>query len=197
VAAKSRRPADDRYYVEPWSPVYMQGDIFRDVPLQFPWPPDVVLPGEEEGSRVFISGPFETTLAILLTPTCTMAAQGPAAQDGQYAMPARSLAPVRPVEELVDRGAIDPDRQLGNLRGDRLRNYLYLPASEMLEIPESAALIYQPTTLHHEVLDGLRIAQLTGEAYWQFRRSMAFFSAGVRIELEDLGPPPAPQNRTS
>lgn len=157
----------------------------------------MVLPGEEEGSRVFISGPFETTLAILLTPTCTMAAQGPAAQEAQYAMPARSLAPVRPVEELVDRGAIDPDRQLGNLRGDRLRNYLYLPASEVLGIPESAALIYQPTTLHHEVLDGLRIAQLTGEAYWQLRRSMAFFTAGVRIELEDLGPPPAPRDRTS
>lgn len=71
--AKVRRPADDAYYVEPWTRL-MQGDLFREVPFAFPWPTDTVLVGE--GDRVYVSGPFDTTPAMLLTPTCTMAAQG-------------------------------------------------------------------------------------------------------------------------
>ncbi len=171
-------------------------DLFQAVPFAFPWPTDTVLVGE--GDRVYVSGPFDTTLAMLITPTCTMAAQGDAVAADAYSMAVRSLVPVRPLRELVERGALDPERHLVPMRGDQIRAYFYLPANERLGIPEeSAALLYQPMSVHHGVVEDLRIAQLTGEGYWQLRRSLAFYAAGARLNPDDMGPPPAPHERTS
>ncbi len=93
-----KRPADDAYYVEPWSTTFLQGDVFVDVPIAIPAPPDAVL--IDEGNRRFLSGPFDAGPAMLLSPSCTIAAQGAARDRSTYAMPARTLVPIRPVAQL-------------------------------------------------------------------------------------------------
>lgn len=113
-------------------------------------------------------------------------------------MATRALVPVRPLSELIEGGVLDPERHLGPMRADRLRAYFYLPENSSFGLTEeSAALLYQPLSFHHDVIKDLRTAQLTGEAYWQLRRSLAFYVAGIRLNPDDLGPPPAPQARTS
>jgi hypothetical protein len=74
-----------------------QGDLFQDVPLGYPWPPDAI--DHDAGKRKFLSGPFKSGFAMLLTPTCSMIAQGVA---DSYAHPVRVLAPAIPLEELLD-----------------------------------------------------------------------------------------------
>jgi hypothetical protein len=136
-ASKFQRPADDDYYVDPWSDTFLQGDVFKDVPIAITAPPDAVVMAE--GERRFVSGPFDAGPAMLISPSCAIAAQGTTGASGAYAHPARMLIPIRSVGELVAAGAV-VERNLGNLRADRLRNYLYLPATE--HYPESAALLY-------------------------------------------------------
>lgn len=189
-----QRPDDDRYYVRPWSPGFLQGDIFKDVPLGFPFPPDAVF--AEEGARRFLAGPFEAGLALLTTPSCAMAAQGPDAEPGEYAHSARTLVPLRPVDELVKAEAV-PARNLGHLRADRLLNYLYLPAYAELGIPESAGLLYLPVTVHHEVIAPDRVAQLTGEAFWHLRAKLMAFCGGFLVHPSEFGDVPEPQARTA
>lgn len=145
-ATKLQRPTEDAYYTEPWSTTFLQGDIFKDVPLGFAMPPDAVVMAE--GERRFITGPFDAGHAILLSPSCAIAAQGPTAQAGSYAHPARILAPLRSIEELMQAEAIN-EKNVAMLRADRLRNYLYLPEGNSW--PESAALLYMPITVHHDV----------------------------------------------
>ena len=74
-ASKLQRPPDDAYYVEPWSDTFLQGDLFRDVPVAIPAPPDAVVMAE--GERRFVSGPFDAGAAMLISPSCAIAAQGP------------------------------------------------------------------------------------------------------------------------
>ena len=62
---------------------------------------------EGHGARRFLSGPFEVGLAMLVTPTCSMRAQG--APD-RYAHPVRSLVPLGPFEELVGAGLLDDSK---------------------------------------------------------------------------------------
>jgi hypothetical protein len=80
VAADDRepRPPDENYYEErtTW---LRQGDLFTEIPLGYPFPPDAA--DHSEGSRKFLSGPFESGLGMLLTPSCSMAAQG---KPGEY-----------------------------------------------------------------------------------------------------------------
>ena len=184
-ASQFRRPADDDYFVEPWSDTFLQGDLFEDVPIAVAAPPDAVV--MTEGERRFVSGPFPSGPAMLLSPSCAIAAQGPAARSGTYAHPVRIMVPLRPVAELVDAGAIS-ERNLGNLRADRLRNYLYLP--EGPAGPESAALLYMPISLHHDVIADSRIAQLTGAAYWHLRVKLIAFVGGVVLEPGVFGDVP-------
>lgn len=191
---KIRRPADDAYYVAPWSENVLQGDIFKNVPLGFPAPPDAVVMAE--GERRFITGPFDAGHAMLVTPSCAMAAQGEDVEHGTYAHPARTLVPLRPVEQLVEAGAI-PERNLGLLRVDRLVNYLYLPADEELGLVESAALLYLPITMHHDVIAEDRVAQLTGEAFWHLRVKLMAYSGGFLLHPDELGEPPAATERSS
>lgn len=191
-ASKLQRPPDDAYYVEPWSDTFLQGDLFMDVPVAIPAPPDAVVMAE--GERRFVSGPFDAGPAMLISPSCAIAAQGPSVSPGSYAHPARTLVPIRPVDELVDAGAI-PDHNLGNLRADRLRNYLYLPA--MRDLPESAALLYVPVTVHHDVIAQDRFAQLTGAAFWHLRVKLMAFVGGFLLDASELGDVPEPHERRS
>lgn len=191
-ASKLHRPADNAYYVEPWSDAFLQGDLFKDVPVAIPAPPDAVV--RAEGERRFVSGPFDAGPAMLISPSCAIAAQGPSVSPGSYAHPARTLVPIRPVDELVDASAI-PEHNLGNLRADRLRNYLYLPA--MSDLPESAALLYMPVTVHHDVIAQDRFAQLTGAAFWHLRVKLMAFVGGFLLDPSELGEVPEPHERWS
>lgn len=163
-----------------------------DVPVAIPAPPDAVVMAE--GERRFVSGPFDAGPAMLISPSCAIAAQGPSVSPGSYAHPARTLVPIRPVDELVDAGAI-PDHNLGNLRADRLRNDLYLPA--MRDLPESAALLYVPVTVHHDVIAQDRFAQLTGAAFWHLRVKLMAFVGGFLLDASELGDVPEPHERRS
>lgn len=192
AASKLRRPDDGDYYVEPWSDTFLQGDLFKDVPIAVPAPPDAVF--VDEGNRHFLSGPFDAGPAMLISPSCAIAAQGSVVTAGAYAHPARTLIPIRPVDELLEAGAI-PDRNLGLLRADRLRNYLYLPAGPAG--PESAGLLYMPITVHHDVIAEDRVAQLTGAAFWHLRVKLMAYAGGFLLDPAELGEPPAPHERTS
>jgi hypothetical protein len=188
--SRLQRPGDDDYYVEPWSATFLQGDLFKEVPFALPAPPDAVV--IDEGERRFVSGPFDATMAMLLSPSCTIAAQGHGISAGTYSHPARSLVPIRPVESLIAAGVI-ADGNVGHLRADRLRNYMYLPAGPAG--PESAALLYMPITMHHDVIANARIAQLTGAAYWHLRVKLMAFIGGFLLDPSELGPVPTPQGR--
>jgi hypothetical protein len=188
VSARLKRPEDENYYVEPWSDTFLQGDLFDHVPLAVPAPPDAVL--RVEGERHFLSGPFAAGPAMLLSPSCTIAAQG--GTPGAYATPHRTLVPIRPVRELIDDGAIS-EENLGNLRSDRMRNYLYLPTSSKFK--ESAALLYMPITVHHDVIADDRFAQLSGVAYWHLRVKLMAYAGGFLLDPAELGPVPADEQR--
>jgi hypothetical protein len=170
---RERRPPDERYYG--WrSEYFRQGDLFTEVPLGQPWPPNAV--DHKQGSRKFISGPFEAGFGLLLTPTCSMAAQG---VPGAYAHPNRTLAPVLPLSRLLDEGAIKRTAVADLRRFDHLVNYLYLPAIAEPEMPESVALLYAPITLHHDYLsDDRRVAQLSEEALVHLKRQLVLFYGG-------------------
>lgn len=165
------RPADADYYASRTTYV-RQGDIFRDVPLGYPWPPDAI--DHSEGRRKFLSGPFEPGFGMLITPTCSYVAQGP--ESSGYAHPARSLAPVLPLERLVDEGAVKA-RSVDDLRShDHLVNYFYVPPIEEQGLPESLALLYTTTTIHHDYLEGHRITQLSevGEIHLKYKLGAMF-----------------------
>jgi hypothetical protein len=79
------------------------------------------------------------------------------------------------------------------LRADRLVNYFYLPATE--QWAESAALLYLPITVHHDVIGQDRVAQLTGTAYWHLRVKLMVFVGGLLVHPDELGEPPEPHGR--
>jgi len=191
-AGRLQRPADDDYYIAPWSDTFLQGDLFKEVPFALPAPPDAVV--IDEGERRFVSGPFDATNAMLISPSCAIAAQGSNVGQGTYAHPARTLVPVRSVASLITAGVLTRDN-LGHLRADRLRNYVYLPAGPAG--PESAALLHMPITMHHAVIADNRIAQLTGTAFWHLRVKLMAFIGGFQLDVSELGDVPAPTDRKS
>lgn len=189
---KLQRPGDDDYYVQPWSDQLLQGDIFSDVTLGFPFPPDAVV--VIEGERRFVTGPFDAGPAMLISPSCAIAAQGPRTSPGTYAHPARVMVPIRPLEDLLEQSVLT-ENNVGMLRADRLVNYLYLPASK--DWPESAALLYMPITMHHDVIASDRRAQLTGAAFWHLRAKLMVFFGGFLIHPDEFGPVPEATERSS
>src|SRR3989442_6602364 len=69
--AKEERPRDDAYYERERVPLFSQGDLFRDVPLDYPAPPREIVVDEEadeRGARAFLSGPLEFGPALLNDP---------------------------------------------------------------------------------------------------------------------------------
>jgi hypothetical protein len=183
---REERPRDDCYY-ERRLELLSQGDIFRDVPLAYPFPPGQIVEDRNatSGARQFLSGPFEFGHAMLLTPTCSMRAQQTA---GKYAHPVRVLAVIRAVDGLLQRGILTTDR-LGLMRKyDGLVNYMYLPEYEG-EFPESVVLLYMTVTLHHDLIEGQRITQLTYESAQQLQRKLVWFNSGLLVGRGEFKPP--------
>ena len=143
-------------------------------------PPDAV--DHEEGKRKFLSGPFEPGFGLLLSPTCSMHAQG---AEG-YAHPVRMLAPVLSVEHLVEQSAIK-ETALDDLRKyDHLVNYLYLPPITEQDFPESLALLYGVITIHHDYLEDRRIAAFSEEAAVHLKFKLSALFGGSLFSHEDF-----------
>jgi hypothetical protein len=189
--ARPERPPDADYYERDRVELFSHGDLFRDVPLAYPLPADELVVDEEgDGGRRFLSGPLEFGPAMLITPSCSLSAQ---AVEG-YAHPVRTLVPVLPLAELVERGLIK-GTALGDLRRfDHLINYMYLPPLEVAELdfsmPESVGLLYMPVTLHHAFLEGQRVSQLACHGAQQLQRKLVWFYSGWLEDDLDLFDPP-------
>jgi hypothetical protein len=189
---RPERPSDSDYYERDRVELFSQGDLFRDVPLAYPLPANELVVDEAEGagSRRFLSGPLEFGPAILITPSCSLGAQGAAG----YGHPVRTLVPLIPVAELVDRGVVKGAALVDLRRFDHLINYMYLPPLEVDELefamPESVALLYMPVTLHRAFLEGQRVSQLAYRGAQQLQRKLVwFFSGWLEDDLDAFDPP--------
>jgi hypothetical protein len=185
------RPRDADYYERERVELFSQGDLFRDVPLAYPLPANELVVDEESGgSRRFLSGPLEFGPAMLITPSCSLGAQ----RSGGYAHPVRTLVPVLPLAELVERSVVK-ETALDDLRRfDHLINYMYLPPLNVDELefsmPESVALLYMPVTLHHAFLEGQRVSQLDYRGAQQLQRKLVWFYSGwLESNLDFFDPP--------
>jgi hypothetical protein len=192
MATRPERPPDPEYYERERVELFSQGDLFRDVPLAYPLPADELIVDEAEGggSRRFLSGPLEFGPAMLITPSCSLGAQGATG----YGHPVRTLAPVIPLAELVGRGVVKETALPDLRRFDHLINYMYLPPLEVGELefsmPESLALLYMPVTLHHAFLEGQRVSQLAYRGAQQLQRKLVWFFSGWLEDDLDLFEPP-------
>src|SRR5881392_3380217 len=92
---RPERPSDADYYERDRVELFSQGDLFRDVPLAYPLPADELVVDEASGgSRRFLSGPLEFGPAMLITPSCSLGAQGVAGY-GHPVRTARTSAAAR------------------------------------------------------------------------------------------------------
>ena len=188
---RPERPRDADYYERHRVELFSQGDLFRDVPLAYPLPADELVVDEESGGgRRFLSGPLEFGPAVLITPSCSLGAQGTAG-DGH---PVRTLVPVFPLAELVERGVVKEPALDDLRRFDHLINYMYLPPLDVDELefsmPESVALLYMPVTLHHAFLEGQRVSQLAYRGAQQLQRKLVWFYSGwLEDDLDVFDPP--------
>ena len=173
MSPRPERPSDADYYERDRVELFSQGDVFRDVPLAYPLPADErVVNDEHGGGRRFLSGPLEFGPAMLITPSCSLGAQSAE----RYVHPARTLVPVLPLAELVERSVVKETAVDDLRRFDHLINYMYLPPLDVAElefsIPESVALLYMPVTLHHAFLEGQRVSQLAYRGAQQLQRKL-------------------------
>ncbi|MEJ7568793.1 MAG: hypothetical protein WKF41_11060 [Gaiellaceae bacterium] len=192
MSPRPERPSDAEYYECDRVELLSQGDLFRDVPLAYPLPADELVVDDAEGgvSRRFLSGPLEFGPAMLITPSCSLGAQGAAG----YGHPVRTLVPVIPLAELVERGVVKETALADLRRFDHLINYMYMPplAADDLEftLPESVALLYMPVTLHHAFLEGQRVSQLAYRGAQQLQRKLVWFYSGwLEDDLGTFDPP--------
>jgi hypothetical protein len=191
MSPRPERPSDAEYYERDRVELFSQGDLFRDVPLAYPLPADeLIVDAEAPGSRRFLSGPLEFGPAILITPSCSVAAQ----RGSGYSHPVRTLVPVVPLDSLVNQGVIKETAVADLRRFDHLINYMYLPPLEADELefamPESVALLYMPVTLHHAFLEGQRVSQLAYRGAQQLQRKLVWFYSGwVEDDLDLFDPP--------
>jgi hypothetical protein len=191
MSPRPERPSDADYYERDRVELFSQGDLFRDVPLAYPLPADELVVDEESGgSRRFLSGPLEFGPGMLITPSCSLGAQGAAG----YGHPVRTLVPALPVAEVVDRGVVKESALDDLRRFDHLINYMYLPPLEVdaleFAMPESVALLYMPVTLHHAFLEGQRVSQLAYRGAQQLQRKLVWFYSGWLEENLDVFDPP-------
>jgi hypothetical protein len=191
MSPKPERPSDADYYERDRVELFSQGDLFRDMPLAYPLPADELVVDEESGgNRRFLSGPLEFGPAMLITPSCSMGAQGAAG----YGHPVRTLVPVLPLAEIVARGVVKESALNDLRRFDHLINYMYLPPLEVGELEfamrESVALLYMPITIHHLFLEGQRVSQLAYRGAQQLQRKLVwFFSGWLEDDLDAFEPP--------
>lgn len=191
MPTKPERPPDAEYYERDRVELFSQGDLFRDVPLAYPLPAgELVVDEASSDSRRFLSGPLEFGPAMLITPSCSLGAQG---AEG-YGHPVRTLVPVIPLAELVERGVVKETALPDVRRFDHLINYMYLPPLEVDELefamPESVALLYMPVTLHHAFLEGQRVSQLAYRGAQQLQRKLVWFYSGWLEDDLDVFEPP-------
>ena len=192
MSPRPERPSDADYYKRDRVELFSQGDLFRDVPLAYPLPADELVIDEGEGvaSRRFLSGPLEFGPAMLITLSCSLGAQRAAG----YGHPVRTLAPVIPLAELVDRGVVKESALADLRRFDHLINYMYVPSLDVDELefsmPESVALLYMPVTLHNAFLEGQRVSQLAYRRAQQLQRKLVWFYSGwLEDDLDVFDPP--------
>jgi hypothetical protein len=191
MPTRPERPRDEEYYERDRVALFSQGDVFRDVPLAYPLPADeLVVDDDGGGSRRFLSGPLEFGAAMLITPSCSLVAQ----RGAGYSHPVRTLVPILPLEQLIERGVIK-EASLSDLRRfDHLINYMYVPALEVEELdfsaPESLALLYMPVTIHQAFLEGNRVSQLAYRGAQQLQRKLVWFYSGWLEENLDVFEPP-------
>lgn len=102
--------------------------------------------------------------------------------------PVRTLVPVRPLDELIEIGAIKTANVDDIRKFDHTVNYMYLPANTELAMPESMALFYMPVTLHHDIIVDQRLAQLQYEAAQQLQRKLVRFYTSVDASREQFEP---------
>jgi hypothetical protein len=96
------------------------------------------------------------------------------------------IAPVLPLQELVDRGVVKKE-SVADLRVyDHLVNYFYLPAIESAQMPESLALLYSSITIHHDYLKERRIGQLAAPAAIHLKYKLTALFAGERFSHDDF-----------
>jgi len=187
---RPERPSDADYYERDRVELVSQGDLFRDVPLAYPLPAHELLVDEASGGRRFLTGPLAFGPAMLITPSCSIGAQGAAG----YGHPVRTLVPVIPLAQLIDHGVVKETALADLRRFDHLINYMYLPPLDINELdfsmPESAALLYMPVTLHHAFLEGQRVSQLAYRGAQQLQRKLVWFYSGwLEDNLDAFDPP--------
>ncbi|MCP9487845.1 MAG: hypothetical protein MSC30_18555 [Gaiellaceae bacterium MAG52_C11] len=192
MPSRPERPSDAEYYERDRVQLFSQGDLFRDVPLAYPLPAEELLVDQDEAGagRRFVSGPLTFGPAMLITPSCSLGAQGTAG----YGHPVRTLVPVVPLAELVERSVIKEIALSDLRRFDHLINYMYLPPLEIEDLefsmPESAAFLYMPVTLHHAFLEGNRVSQLAYRGAQQLQRKLVWFYSGWLEDDLDIFEPP-------
>jgi hypothetical protein len=169
-----RRPADGSYYAD-GDELLMQGDIFMEIPFGHPFPPEAI--SHEE--HLYLSGPFETGFGMLISPT------GSFRNGDGYAHPVRVVAPILPLERMLADGALTESAAVAVAESDSVAQYMYLPA--LGAMPESVALLYHPTTLHHDYLDDRRIAQLGPEAAAHLKAKLATHFTEVSFDAASFG----------
>jgi len=187
---RPERPSDADYYERDRVEFFSQGDLFRDVPLAYPLPADELLVDETSGGRRFLSGPLAFGPAMLITPSCSLGAQGAPG----YGHPVRTLVPVIPLAQLIEQGVVKETALADLRRFDHLINYMYLPPLDINELdfsmPESAALLYMTVTLHHAFLEGQRLSQLAYRGAQQLQRKLVWFYSGwLEDDLDVFDPP--------
>lgn len=190
MSPRPERPSDAEYYERDRVELFSQGDLFRDVPLAYPLPAEELVVDERSSGRRFLSGPLEFGPAMLITPSCSLGAQGAAG----YGHPVRTLVPVIPLAQVVERGIVKETALADLRRFDHLINYMYLPPLDVDELefsmPESIALLYMPVTLHHAFLEGQRVSQLAYRGAQQLQRKLVWFYSGwLEDDLDAFDPP--------
>lgn len=187
--ARESRPPDASYYVVGRTVLLSQGDLFRNVPVSYPVLSEN-LGDIGDGVRRFVSGPLQRSFAVLVTPTCSMRAQG-AGGAFRYAHPVRTVVPLLPVSRLMNDGVINASQRGLSASYDDLINYMWLPASTEIGMPDSLALLYMPITMHHDLLmdEAARVMQLTMEGSQQLHRKLAWYATGRRTERAVFNPP--------
>jgi hypothetical protein len=176
------RPGDASYY-ENRVPLLSQGDIFADVDLNYV---GAETAGDGGGTRRFMAA-VSPGPAMLITPTCSMRAQGP--EGGPvYAHPIRTLVPVVPLTMLVANEVIRRDAENLIRQRDQPVSYMYLPGLEG-QFPESCALLYLPVTVGHvSLVRSQRITQLTFEAAAHLQMKLVRFWSGKSFDRANFSP---------
>lgn len=179
------RPDDASYFVVGRSRLLSQGDIFGNVPRTYPSVSSAVQT-DALGKRRFISGPLDVGYAMLITPTCSMSAQG---ADG-YAHPVRTVVPLVSAAEALEARSLTAANIEQARRYDELNNYMYLPPLPGEDTGAMLALLYMPITLGHELLvtEGRLLQQLQETAAKQLLRKLVRYQSGYWIPREVFSP---------